>query len=87
MHNTLVAFDMWCAAVFFNVDDVTVSSLCGLARRGPLPTQLKFAAWQVKALGLIGAGLEFFWPGHCEEAIASDIARGSSAAALLTRSP
>lgn len=33
LHTALVALDDFGAAVFFNRDDVTISSLCGLVRR------------------------------------------------------
>lgn len=44
-HDFLIAFDKWCAAVFFGVDGLTVSTLSGLVYAGK-DAAFKFHGWQ-----------------------------------------
>lgn len=86
VHNVLVGFDQFCAVVFFNQPDVTVSSLCWLARSYPLvivQRRMRLNIIQYKLLQLIGAGLEKKWPGHCVAAREADMGRGVRVGALL----
>lgn len=92
VHTVLVAIDQTAAAVLFNRDDVTISSLCGLVRRMDagnhtadftLHVALQLRPWQIGFLRFTGMALEKFWPGHCEGAISSDVARGARAQAIL----
>lgn len=92
VHTVLVAIDQTAAAVLFNRDDVTISSLCGLVRRmdrGDKQARnlvylgLALRDWQIGFLRFTGAALEKFWPGHCEAAIKADIARGERAQTIL----
>lgn len=92
VHTVLVAIDQTAAAVLFNRDDVTISSLCGLVRRMDagihvagftLRVALGLRPWQLGFLRLTGTALEKFWPGHCEAAIKADIARGERAQTIL----
>lgn len=92
VHTVLVAIDQTAAAVLFNRDDVTISSLCGLVRRMDagnhtadftLHVALQLRPWQIGFLRFTGTALEKFWPGHCEGAISSDVARGARAQAIL----
>lgn len=73
-HTLSISVDMLTASIFWNKDDVTVSSLCGLAlRRGESAT---FLARLGKVLNVLQAN-------HCELAIAADIARANSTIDLL----
>ena len=91
LHTLAVAIDDAAAAVLFNRDDVTISSLCGLYRRsraGDARAAAVLAAmglkgWQRTFLRLVGDGLERILPGHCARAIAADILRGQAMVALL----
>lgn len=70
-----IGVDILTASIFWKTQGVTVSSLCGLAlRRGETRT---FLARLGKILNKINAN-------HCENAIASDLARQATAVALLT---
>lgn len=92
VHTVLVAADQLGAAVLFNRDDITISSLCGLVRRmgrGDKQARnlvylgLALRDWQIGFLRVTGRALERFWPRHCEKAIAADIVRGKTALAIL----
>ncbi len=55
--------------------DITISSMCGLELRRPLP------AWWARVLG---GALNFCFKGHCEKAIAADTQRATEALAILS---
>lgn len=83
-HNVLVAFDQFCAVVFFNQPDITVSSLCWIAlNRADARSRINVGYAQLRILVGIGHSLEFFWPGHCAGARDSDRGRGARVEALL----
>lgn len=65
---------MFTASVFWNKDDVTVSSLCGLALRQGRSYSL---------LGRLGFVLNKIQTNHCELAIQADLSRAQSTIALL----
>lgn len=73
-HTLAIAVDILTASVFWNVEDVTVSSLCGLAIRKGLTTSF---------LGRLGWVLNKISKNHCELAIAADLDRMSKGTALL----
>lgn len=83
-------FDRFGAAVIYNIEDVTISSLCwvvlnadtNITAKKALVT-LRLAPWQHATLKWIGHGLEFFWPGHCEGARISDIGVSENIQELL----
>lgn len=84
LHTVAVGLDEFTSSLLLNRNDLTISSACGLIRRGPAaaaPMQLH--EWQTAPLRAIGSALEYFWPGHCEGAIANDILRAKSTLALL----
>lgn len=91
LHTLAVATDDLLAALLFNRDDVTISSLCGLYRRAtggdPRATAVLAAmdlkGWQRTFLRVVGNGLERILPGHCERAVGADILRGQAMVALL----
>ena len=91
LHTLAVAVDDLGAAVLFNRDDVTISSLCGLYRRSTagdpraaaVLAVMGLKGWQTGFLRLVGDGLERILPGHCERAIGADILRGQAMVALL----
>jgi hypothetical protein len=83
-----IGLDDFAAATLLNRNDITISAACGLVRRGPGNYEfLQLHPWQVSLLSKIGATLEFFWPGHCEGAIANDILRGKAALITLKDQP
>lgn len=77
-HTLAISVDIFTASVFWNTENVTVSSLAGLAlRRGETTT----------FLARLGKVLNKIQPNHCELAIASDLNRQVTATALLTSVP
>jgi hypothetical protein len=83
-----IALDRFGAAVFFNMTDCCISSLCWvmLATTGRIETiaaekaralatldSLKPYRWQEEALLFIGRALEWHWPGHCKASANADI--------------
>ncbi len=91
LHTVLVAIDDLGASVLFDLDDTTISALCGVQRRsdagdaqatGALAT-LGLRPWQHAFLRAVGRLLEWIRPGHCERAIGADILRGQAMVALL----
>lgn len=91
-HTFLIALDQTGAAVLFNRNDATISSLChlqletdaGNADAAAKHATLNLHPWQVWFLRHVGAGLEWKWPGHCARAAAADIARAESTKAILS---
>lgn len=84
LRTAAVGFDEFVAALLLDRNDLTISSACGLVRRGPAaaaPMQLH--EWQVVFLRVVGAALDYFFPGHCEGAIRSDISRANSSLMIL----
>lgn len=77
-HTLTIAADIFTASIFWNTEDVTVSSLCGLAlRRGETTT----------FLARLGTLLNKIQTDHCELAIAADLSRSTQASALLNSIP
>ena len=91
LHTLAVAIDDAAAALLFNRNDITISSLCWMQRTadaGDPNVCAKLAAlglrpWQRGFLRNVGAGLEWMRPGHCDRARLADMARGGSMQALL----
>lgn len=90
-HTLAIALDDFAAAVLFDLDDTTISALCGVQRRsdagdaqatGGLAT-LGLRPWQHRFLRAVGRLLEWIKPGHCERAIAADLARGRTMRGIL----
>lgn len=84
LHTVGVAVDEFAAALFFNRADLTISSMCYIVRQGTTAQLvfLKPSPAQRAVLLAIGAGLEFFWPGHCKAAWASDLSRAAGVLAV-----
>ncbi len=90
-HTVAIAIDDLSAAVLFNLDDTTISALCGVQRRSDAGDARATAAldtlhlkpWQHAFLLDVGRGLEAILPGHCERAILADLARGKTMRGLL----
>ena len=77
-HTLAIAVDMLTASIFWNDEDVTVSSLCGVAlRKGQTTT---FLARLGKILNKIQAN-------HCEMAITADKARAAQTITFLSSIP
>lgn len=77
-HTLAISVDVLTASVFWNVENVTVSSLAGIAlRRGETTT----------FLARLGKVLNKIQTNHCELAVAADLARQASATTLLTSVP
>lgn len=84
------ALDRFGAALFYNIEDITISSLCWAVRNEAAnitarhaTTRLRLYGWQERTLLWMGNGLEFFWPGHCEGARISDIGVANNTKTLL----
>lgn len=84
-HTLALAFDRNAAAIVFNEPDITVSSLCWIVRNGStqMVQALELYGWQDELLIVIGAGLEYFWPGHCASARAGDLQASARSRQLL----
>jgi hypothetical protein len=65
---------LFCTWIWRNYD-ITISSMCGLELRRPLPKL--WARW-------LGAFLNWLQPGHCESAIIADQARCQAALVILS---
>lgn len=77
-HTLVIAVDIFTASTFWNTEDVTVSSLSGLAlRKGEINTFLAH----------LGNLLNKIQNDHCELAIAADLSRCAQASALLNSVP
>lgn len=74
----LIALDMFACALIWRDSDVTISSMTGLEMRKSAP-----ALWARALNGF----LNLLQKGHCELAIASDLARAQAAQQLLTETP
>lgn len=93
-HTVALGVDRLGAALIFNQPDITISSLCWIVRNAAhlkiaedaLPV-LKLAPWQSWLLWRIGDGLEYFWPGHCEQARLGDLQTGEKSRKLLSDAP
>ena len=92
LHNILVALDSFCAAIFFNRPDLTISSLCRVVQLSDAQEEgwqwkvervLKLARWQVWVLRVIGKALNLTFKNHCEAARISDLMRAGSTIQLL----
>lgn len=91
-HTIAIGLDDLGAAVLFNRNDITISSLCWMQRTadaGDPNVSAKLATldlrpWQHGFLRRVGAGLEWIRPGHCDRARRADQARGKSMAVLLS---
>lgn len=77
-----LGLDDFGAAVLLNRNDLCISAACGLVRAGR-DGPLKLHAWQRGFLRVVGATLDYFWPGHCEGSISGDIARANSSLSIL----
>jgi hypothetical protein len=81
--NQLIALDFSLAALLFNTTDLCVSSLCRLqqlARAKALTSAQaasfqRLSSWQVLVLRGLAVCLDTLQAGHCENSLASDIAR------------
>ena len=84
-HTVLLGIDRLGAAIIYNEPDITISSLCWIVRFGSdaQRNQLKLYGWQSASLRAIGAGLEYFWPGHCARARTGDIQTSARSRSLL----
>lgn len=93
-HNVLLGVDFLGAIVFWNVEDITISSLCGLVMnydKDPSGWQrnldmLKLYEWQISVLRWLGPKLNDIKANHCQLAIEADTARAKHAIAVLTLS-
>lgn len=86
----LIGIDQLGAAILFNRNDFTISSLAGIVLNVKVDPSwqeeiaaLKLSTWQIKVLLGIGTALNFFFPQHCQKAIASDLARATSTRTIL----
>lgn len=82
VYSILIALDDFGAALLFNRNDCTISSLCRLAQLDKL-APLKLSAWQVSFLKRLAPMLDRMQANHCEIARLEDIRRGNAMAELL----
>lgn len=91
-NRVLIALDQLAAAIFFNRDDVCVSSLCRVVQNADAGVRdfparlasLKLKPWQIDFLRWLAPKLDKMEPGHCEKSLQSDIARADATKALLS---
>jgi hypothetical protein len=79
----MLGLDDFGAAIILNRNDLCISAACGLVRTGR-DAGLQLHGWQRTFLRVVGAALDYFFPGHCEGAIKGDIARATSSIQLLS---
>ncbi len=93
LHNVLVGLDAWGAAVFFNRNDVTISTMCRIvqlydakdADAVAVVTHMNLHDWQIGVLRRLAVGLNEIQPNHCELARQGDIERAQRILALLEK--
>lgn len=78
-HDFLLALDLWCAAVFFGVRGITISTLAVLVRDGQ-DALLNLRPWQKGFLQWLEPRLS---RAHCDAAKAGDIAGAKLALKLM----
>jgi hypothetical protein len=91
VHNVLIALDCLGAALLFNHNDITISSMCRLVQLADSKADkaawqlaaLKLSSWQVTLLRWIAAFLEDLQKGHCAKAVEGDMQRAKSIQQLL----
>lgn len=86
----LIGLDQLGAALFFNRNDFTISSLSGICLNSEIDPSwlkeiatLKLSPGQVKLLKVLAKILNKIQANHCSKAIASDLARASYITAIL----
>jgi hypothetical protein len=85
-HNVLIGLDMLGAAIFFNRNDITISSMCRLVqlydREAPGAAwcfrRLKLWKWQVTVLRWLAIFLDDLQKNHCAQAFNGDARRAIS---------
>lgn len=81
-HNVLVGLDMFGAALLFNRDDLTISTMCDMVMKGD-DASLKLHGWQRAFLAWLGPVLNKIQADHCGQARLGDIARAESTLKVL----
>lgn len=84
----MIGLDQLGAAILFNRNDFTISSLCGIVRNAKVRPggieALKLSPWQRTVLEKLGVALNWVTrKNHCQDAIISDLARSTSTSILL----
>jgi hypothetical protein len=74
LHSVLIGLDQFGAALFFNRNDITISSICGLVLNNDYDS-LKLHRWQVVGCRYLGKLLNLISTNHCNEAILGDFDR------------
>lgn len=77
LHTVAIGFDQLGAAILFNRNDLTISSLSGLVLNNNY-TQLNLNKYQIFFLKGIGKSLNLFFKNHTSGAIVADNARANS---------
>ncbi len=90
-HNVLIGLDCLGAALFFNKNDVTISSMCRIVQLYDAKAQS--SAWQLRILNLhpvqvtilrwLAAFLDDLQKNHCALAVQGDLQRAESVKKLL----
>lgn len=91
VHSVLVGLDDFGAAVFFNRNDVTISTLCRIVQLARAKDaggewalkQLGLWKWQYVVLAWLGPFLNDLQTNHCEKARLADIQRAKRILTLL----
>lgn len=73
-HNFLIGFDDWGAALLFNQNDISISTLTRMVEMGT-DAPLKLYKWQKRLLSWIGPKLDQIQEHHREMALEGDVQR------------
>ena len=92
LHSVLVGLDDFGAAVLFNRNDVTISTMCRVVQlvdrkvavAESVLKRLALHPWQVFFLRWVGRGLTLIKRHHCAKALVADMGRASAIQALFS---
>lgn len=76
-HSVLIGLDMFGAALMFNRNDLTISTMCDMVMKGD-DASLKLHGSQRAFLAWLGPVLNKIQANHCAEARQGDIERANS---------
>lgn len=83
-HSVLIGLDMFGAALLFNRNDLTISTMCDMVMKGD-DASLKLHGLQRAFLAWLGPVLNKIQASHCPEARQGDIERANSTLKVLVK--
>lgn len=81
-HTVLIGLDQLGAAILFNRNDLTISTMCDMVAKGD-DASLKLQGWQRAFLKRLGPVLNKIQADHCAQARVGDEGRATSTLSVL----